>query len=196
MKMKLLLPFCCLACLLLFGPACSTPKTAAAPTPGVSPSATDAYSVTVLNADLPSPRKEMKGMIGPAAVTVNYGSPSVKGRQLAGGLIPYGEVWRAGANEATTLEVSTPVTFGGQSLPAGKYALFVRAKEGGAWDVIVNEVANQWGAYNYDADKDVITVSATPTMVAETSETMEYQIDGKNLVLRWGKIRLPIAIGA
>lgn len=188
--MKSLFHACALATLLLVGGACNTTKSTA------TTGAAGTYTVAVLNADLPSPRKEMTGKIGTVDVMVNYGSPSVKDRQLAGGLIPYGEIWRAGANEATTLEISAPVTFGGKPLAAGKYALFVRAKENGAWDVIVNEVANQWGAYNYDATKDVLTVAATPRMVDEASETLEFMLEGNDLVLRWGNIFLPIAIKA
>jgi hypothetical protein len=176
---------------LLLAAACNTSKPAA-----TSDAAASDYTVTVLEADLPSPRKEMTGQIGPAAITVNYGSPSVKGRTLAGNLIPYGMVWRAGANEATTFEVSEAVTFGGKDLPAGRYALFIRARSTGPWEVILNAEANQWGAYNYDASQDVLVTTVTPMTVDAVSETMEFLIEGNELVLRWGKIRLPVTIAA
>jgi hypothetical protein len=156
----------------------------------------EAYTVTVLKSDIPSPRKEMKGSIGDATITVNYGSPSVKGRNLWGGLVPYDQVWRAGANEATTFEVSSDVTVGGQTLAAGKYGFFLYPKEDGAWEVIFNEVHDQWGAYDYDKSKDVARITATPSMVDESSETMDFKIEGNNLVLRWGKLKLPISISA
>jgi hypothetical protein len=181
----------CTAALLLLAAACNISKPAV-----TNNTPTSDYTVTVLEADLPSPRKEMTGQIGAADVTVNYGSPSVKGRTLAGNLIPYGMVWRAGANEATTLEVSEAVTFGGKDLPAGRYALFIRARSTGPWEVILNAEANQWGAYNYDAAKDVLVTTVTPLTVDAVSETMEFLIEGNELVLRWGKIRLPITIQA
>lgn len=157
-------------------------------------SSSEAYTITVLKSDIPSPRKEMKGSIGGATVTVNYGSPSVKGRNLWGGLVPYDQVWRAGANEATSIEISQDITVGGKSLAAGKYGFFLYPKEGSEWEVIFNEVADQWGAYDYDQSKDVARVTASPMMVDESSETMDFMIEGNNLVLRWGKLKLPIAI--
>ena len=156
----------------------------------------EAYTTTVLKSDIPSPRKEMKGSIGGATITVNYGSPSVKGRNLWGGLVPYDQVWRAGANEATSIEVSKDITLGDKTLAAGKYGFFLYPKEDGAWEVIFNEVSDQWGAYDYDKSKDVARVMATPTMVDDSSETMDFMIEGNNLVLRWGKLKLPIAISA
>ncbi|PHN08099.1 hypothetical protein CRP01_03375 [Flavilitoribacter nigricans DSM 23189 = NBRC 102662] len=156
----------------------------------------EAYTITVLKSDIPSPRKEMKASIGDATITVNYGSPSVKGRNLWGGLVPYDQVWRAGANEATTFEVSKDVTIGGQTLAAGKYGFFLYPKEDGEWEVIFNEVSDQWGAYDYDKSKDVIRVMASPAMVNDSSETMDFMVEGNNLVLRWGKLKLPVAITA
>lgn len=156
----------------------------------------EAYTITVLKSDIPSPRKEMKGKVGDATITVNYGSPSVKGRTLWGGLVPYDQVWRAGANEATTIEVDKAITVGGQSLAAGKYGFFLYPKEDGAWEVIFNQVADQWGAYDYDQSKDVLRVSATPTMVEEAAEAMDFKIEGSDLVLLWGKLKLPISISA
>jgi hypothetical protein len=156
----------------------------------------EAYTITVLKSDIPSPRKEMKGSIGDATITVNYGSPSVKGRNLWGGLVPYDQVWRAGANEATTLEVSKDITVGGKSLAAGIYGFFFYPKDGGDWEVIFNEVSDQWGAYDYDKSKDVVRVMASPMMIDDSSETMDFMIEGNNLVLRWGKLKLPIAISA
>lgn len=156
----------------------------------------EAYTVTVLKSDIPSPRKEMKGSIGGAMITVNYGSPSVKGRNLWGGLVPYDQVWRAGANEATSIEISKDITIGGKTVAAGKYGFFLYPKEGGEWEVIFNEVSDQWGAYDYDKSKDVARVMASPVMVDDSSETMDFKIEGNNLVLRWGKLKLPIAISA
>lgn len=154
-----------------------------------------AYQVKVLKSDIPSPRKEMSGKVGNAMVTVNYGSPSVKGRNLWGDLVPYGQVWRTGANEATTITVNQDIKIGGETLPAGTYGMFTIPGEN-EWTIVFNEVAEQWGAYDYDASKDVLRVKATPKMVNESSETMDFMIDGDQLVLRWGKLMLPIEIDA
>ncbi|MEZ4992073.1 MAG: DUF2911 domain-containing protein, partial [Saprospiraceae bacterium] len=94
------------------------------------------------------------------------------------------------------IEVSKDIMIGDKTLAAGKYGFFLLPKEGAAWEVIFNEVSEQWGAYDYDQAKDVIRVMAEPMMVDESHETMDYMIDGDNLVLYWGKLKLPIAISA
>ena len=159
-------------------------------------SAEETYNTKTLNADLPSPRREMRGTVGGAAVVVNYGSPSVKGRNLWGELVPHDAVWRTGANEATTIEFANDVTVEGEELPAGKYAFFTIPKATGAWDVIFNSTADQWGSYDYDETNDALRVTATPIMVDDSSETLEYMIDGDNLVLTWGTMTLPLTVKA
>ncbi len=156
----------------------------------------DNYEITALKADLPSPRKQMKGTAGGAAVTVNYGSPSVKGRTIWGDLEKYGEVWRAGANEATTFEVSQAVTIEGKALPAGRYSLFVIPNESEDWTIIFNKTADQWGAYEYDASKDALRVNVAPVETSESRETLDYLIDGDKVVMRWDKIALPFTVAA
>lgn len=170
----------------------TTQDTGATSTPDAAGS--DDYTVTVLKADIPSPRKEMKAEIGGAMITVNYGSPSAKGRNLWGGLVPWDKVWRAGANEATSFEVSKDIMIGGTALSAGKYGFFIHPKEDAAWEIIFNKVADQWGAYDYDQSKDAARAMAKPTMVGEASETMDFMVEDNNLILRWGKLKLPIAI--
>lgn len=152
------------------------------------------FEVAVLDADLPSPRKEMTGTIGENTLKVNYGSPSVKGRQILGNLIPYGEIWRMGANEATTIEVAQDIKVQGKDLAAGKYAVFTIAAEKGDWTVIFNSDAGQWGHYKHNAEKDVLRVEATAETRDEASETMDFVMEGNNLVLKWEKVALPLAI--
>lgn len=144
------------------------------------------------NAAKPSPAATATGKIGAADVTVNYSSPGVKGRKIFGGLEPYGKVWRAGANEATTVEFSKAVTVEGKALPAGKYAFFVIPTEKN-WTVVFNKTPNQWGAYKYDAKQDALRVMVTPRKTALT-ERLAYAVTPKGLVLRWENVELPVAI--
>ena len=148
---------------------------------------TKSFEVKVLKDDIPSPRKEMTGSIGDVNITVNYGSSSVKERTVWGELVPYNEVWRTGANEATTIEFSKDVMIEGKALPAGKYGLFTVISED-KWTFIFNSTSDQWGAYEYDESKDVIRVDTTPQMEEKSSETMEFSIDGSDVVLTWDKM--------
>lgn len=154
---------------------------------------TEQYTTLMLKDGIASPRKEMKGTIGDAEVTVNYGSPSVKGRTIWGDLVPYGEIWRTGANEATTITFSQDVLVEGEALAAGTYGLFTVPGEG-EWAVVFSKVTESWGSGNYDEAQDALRVMAAPTMVEEASETLEFMVDGSQLVLRWDNLALPVAI--
>ena len=120
-------------------------------------------------------------------VTINYSQPSVKGRTIGKDLEPKeGKVWRTGANEATTFEVSKDVEINGQKLPAGKYALFT-IDNGKEWTIIFNKTWNQWGAYEYDESADALRVKTNAGTAKEFAEKMRFNIskDGK-VVLLWG----------
>ena len=112
------------------------------------------------DSDRPSKNAESVGMIGDTKVRVTYGAPSVKGRDIFGKLEPYGKVWRAGANEATTVSFSSDVKVNGADLAAGTYSYFLIPAEEGAWTVIFNKEPAQWGAYDYDKGKDALRVMA------------------------------------
>lgn len=142
----------------------------------------------------PSPAATATGKIGAADVTVNYSSPGVKGRKIFGGLETYGKVWRAGANEATTVEFSKAVTVEGKPLPAGKYAFFVIPMETGQWTVIFNKEPKQWGAFKYDEKQDALRVMVTPRKTAAVTERLAYEVTPTGLVLRWENVELPVAI--
>lgn len=94
---------------------------------------------------------EMNGL----SVRIYYGSPSVRDRKIFGDLVQYGELWRTGANEATTIVADSDVLLNGNRLPAGKYALFTIPGES-QWTVVINKVADQWGAYEYNKKEDVL----------------------------------------
>ena len=154
----------------------------------------DLYTVKVLKGDIPSPMKELTAKIGDADLTIVYGSPSVKGRTVWGDLVPYDEVWRTGANENTTFEVSKDIEISGQSLPAGKYGFFTVPGEND-WTLVFNSVNSEWGAYNYDESKDVMRVKVVPEASEEMSETMEFAVTGENTVaFMWDKLTVPFEI--
>lgn len=135
-----------------------------------------------------------EGQIDGVDVVVEYGRPKVKGRDIWGGLVPYGKVWRTGADEATTIQLSADVEVEGEPLPAGRYGLFTIPGEE-QWTVVFNRVADQWGAFGYDDTEDVLRVEVEPR-TAEHVEEMEFVIDGPELVLRWEELAVPIAIFA
>jgi hypothetical protein len=156
---------------------------------------TPAYVTTVIQADLPSPRKQMVTTLDSATITINYGSPAQKGRNIWGALVPYDEIWRTGANEATSFTTDRELDLGDQILPAGTYGLFT-IPNADKWTLIFNQTADQWGAYEYDQDKDVLRLTVQPVMVDSTAETMEFIVEDETLKLAWGKLRLPFPIGS
>lgn len=147
-----------------------------------------------------SPRAAVEQQFGLTEVRVDYHRPSVKGRTLWGELVPYGEVWRAGANENTTLSVSTDVRFQGKDLAAGTYGFFVIPEETGAWTVALSSASASWGAYSYAEDEDVLRVTVQPVTGPATEQLVyrfeNVQRDSVVLALYWGEIRLPIEITA
>lgn len=154
---------------------------------------TENYQTVVLKGDIPSPQKRTSGNIKEAGVAITYGSPSVRGRKIWGGLEPYDEVWRMGANEATIFEVNKDVQVEGQDLAAGKYAIFT-IPTADDWTLIFNTVYEQWGAFEYEEEKDVLRVSVTPIPLSEVKEALEFIIDGNTIAMQWADIHLPFRI--
>lgn len=145
-----------------------------------------------------SPAATIKQRVGLTDITLNYSRPSMKGRTIFGGLEAYGKIWRTGANSATTIAFSTPVKFGGASVPAGTYALLT-IPDKSSWTVILNQVTDQWGAYAYDEKKDVARVTATPTALPLPVETFTISFnhlhdDSAVLELAWEKTLVPVKI--
>ncbi|MEO6133257.1 MAG: DUF2911 domain-containing protein [Saprospiraceae bacterium] len=132
----------------------------------------------------PSPPAEISAWIDSAKVTINYSSPAVKKRDIWGGLVPYNQVWRTGANEATTFETTRDVMINGQKLKAGKYGLFTIPGEK-SWTVIFNSVWDQWGAFKYDASKDVLRTNAPADHSPKFHERMLFDIIGHDVILSW-----------
>ncbi len=139
-----------------------------------------------------SPAATATGKIGSADISINYSSPSVKGRTIWGELVPYGKVWRAGANAATTFETSKDIMVEGKKLPAGKYSLFALPGEN-EWKIMFNSQTGQWGT-QHDASKDVLAVAVKPTAAAAMSERLVYDVNGNGFVLKWDKLQVPVSI--
>ena len=112
---------------------------------------------------------------GLSSIKLTYSRPNVKGRKIFGTLIPFGQVWRTGANEATTIEVSRDCKVGGGMLHAGKYALFSIPGET-EWTIIVNSVSDQWGSYKYDENKDVLRFKVAPKKSSEFNDRLKFVI--------------------
>lgn len=142
----------------------------------------------------PSPPAKATATVGQLTISIDYSSPAVKGRTVWGGLVPYGDIWRTGANEASIFEVNQNVTVNGENLPAGKYALFTIPAQG-EWIVIFNTVWDQWGSYNYEESKDALRIAMPAVNEAESKERLEFQIDDQGLVrFQWEKLSFSFSV--
>jgi len=148
--------------------------------------------------DRPSPPKVVEHTIGDLKVKIQYSAPGVKGRAIWGELVPYGKVWRTGANEATTIEVSRDCKVGNGMIKAGKYALFSIPGEK-EWTFIFNSVPDQWGAYKYEEAKDALRVQAKPVESQEFNDRLKFDITGDaiyggKVTLSWDKLSVAFDI--
>ncbi len=146
----------------------------------------------------PSPTATLSQRVGVTDFTLVYARPGVKGRKIFGGLVPYDEVWRTGANAATQLTISTPVALNGTAVAAGTYELFTIPTVG-AWTVILQKSQGQWGAYTYNQKNDVVRFPATPEKAHRPVETLAFGFtdikpDSATLCLEWDTVRLPIKV--
>ena len=184
-----------------------------------------AASISALAQGVRAPRPSQKASvmqtIGVTDVTITYSRPGVKGRkiwgdppaELAAGtatldnqntrpkdmvIVPYGHVWRTGANEATQFEVTDEVLINGQKLPAGSYSLHtIPGKD--EWTIVFNGTANQWGSFNYDEKKDTLRVKAKPEWVTDNQEWLMFSFDpvtnnSAQVNIRWEKLRVPFTV--
>jgi hypothetical protein len=182
-----------------------------------------AYLSAQVRVPRPSQKASVMQTIGVTDITITYSRPGVKGRTIWGDalpeqanvkgeatldnqntrpkgapIVPWGHVWRAGANEATTFVVTDDVLINGQKLPAGSYSLHtIPTKD--EWTIVFNGTANQWGSFNYDQAKDTLRVKAKPQMVADNQEWLIYTIDpvtdnSAQVNIRWEKVRVPFTV--
>jgi tetratricopeptide (TPR) repeat protein len=181
-------------------------------------------SAQALRLPRPSQKASVMQTIGVTDITITYSRPGVKGRPIWGDppatmaarakgeatldnqnerqkgepIVPYGHVWRAGANEATQFVTTDDVWINGQKLAAGSYSLHtVPGKD--EWTIVFNGTANQWGSFNYDEKKDTLRVKAKPEWVADSQEWLQYSFDpvtdnSAQVNIRWEKIRVPFTV--
>jgi len=143
--------------------------------------------------EIPSPRKKTTGNVNGVNVTIDYGSPAVRGRKIWGVLEKYGKVWRAGANATTSISIDKDIIIGGESLAAGKYAFFIIPDEN-EWTIIFNRDWDEWGAYNYDSSQDVLRFTTLPKWEEMNQERLIYSITGDALTFTWEKVRITLDI--
>jgi len=128
-------------------------------------------------------------------ITVTYGRPYKKGREIFGKLEPYGKVYRVGADEATTITFAKDGTFGGKPVKAGTYTLFA-IPNANEWTIILNSQLGQWGAFKYDQfkDKDVLQVTVPVKTLAAPVEQLTIAEAGKDLTITWDKTEVAVPV--
>jgi hypothetical protein len=156
----------------------------------------NAQSITL---DLPRDSQHAKVIqrVGVTDITINYHRPLVKGRKIWGGIVPNGEVWRAGANENTTIEFTDPVTVEGKPLAKGIYGLHMIPTEN-EWTIIFSKTSSAWGSFTYNQSEDALRVTVKP-QPAEMKEALAYEVDNvtptsATIILRWEKVAVPFKI--
>jgi hypothetical protein len=145
-----------------------------------------------------SPYGSVSQTIGTTTVTVDFHRPAVRGRKIWGDLVPYGQVWRTGANQATTIRFTDAVKINGSTVPAGTYALFTIPGPD-QWVVILNKRWHQLGAYEYQAKDDVVRFQAKPKIVSTHTEWLSYGIEPASrssayVDLRWERLRVSFLV--
>ena len=143
-----------------------------------------------------SPACTLKQRVGLTDIEVVYSRPGVKNRTIFGGIVPYGQVWRTGANQATKITFSTPLKLEGLDIPAGTYALFTIPGEK-EWTVIISKHSAQWGSFQYNEKDDVARFKVSPVTLAESIETFTIEFnhirdESAVLNLVWDKTVVPI----
>ena len=146
----------------------------------------------------PSPAAVVRQRVGVTDVEVEYSRPSKNGREIFGGLVPFNEVWRTGANASTKVTFSDAVRLGGKDVPAGKYALYT-IPTAGDWTVILYRDPSLWGAVNYKPADDLARVTVKPETPATPAETFtigfdDVKEDGATMFLAWDKVRVPVPL--
>src|SRR5881398_817443 len=151
-----------------------------------------------LNLPDASQAAEVKQRVALTDITINYHRPLVNGRKIWGALVPYGKVWRAGANENTTIEFSDPVSVEGQPLAKGIYGLHMIPNPD-SWTVIFSKTNTAWGSYSYKQDEDALRVNVKPRALAEMKEALEFEFEDLKpestaVTLTWEKLGVPFTV--
>jgi hypothetical protein len=145
-----------------------------------------------------SPRTSAMAMVGGNHIHIDYSSPSVRGRQIFGGLVAFGEVWVTGAHKATSIQFDKAVRIGEKEIPAGKYGLFTIPGDN-EWTVILNQVWDMHLADDYDAGKDLVRISVAPEKLLDTVESLTYTVNETSkgtaeISVAWDKTKITFEI--
>src|SRR5438270_6481882 len=157
-----------------------------------------AFAQNDLNLPDVSQAAEVKQRIALTDITITYHRPLVNGRKIWGALVPYGKVWRAGANENTTIEFSDPVFVEGKPLAKGSYVLHMIPNPD-SWTVIFSKTNTAWGSYSYKQDEDALRVNVKPRPLAELKEALEFDFedlkpDSTAVTLKWEKLGVTFTV--
>jgi len=152
----------------------------------------------LMNLPRPSQHAVLTQRIGITDITINYSRPLVNDRKVWGQLVPYGQPWRAGANENTTISFSDPVTIEGQALAAGTYGLHMIPTEND-WTIAFSKTNAAWGSFTYDKAEDALRVTVKPGTTdfrnALTYDFDDLKADSAVVTLRWEKVAVPFKVG-
>jgi hypothetical protein len=158
-------------------------------------------AVATSRADLDRPEASQlavnKQRVGLTDITITYHRPLVNGRKIWGGIVPLGEVWRAGANDNTTIEFSDPVSVEGKPLAKGIYGLHM-IPTADSWTIIFSKMARAWGSYTYKQEEDALRVNVKPRPI-EMEEALEFEFedlkpDSTTVTLKWEKLAVPFKV--
>ena len=146
----------------------------------------------------PSPKQTIEQQFSLSKISVEYARPGVNGRKIFGELVPFNKVWRAGANAATKITFGQNVNFGGKIVKAGSYSLFVIPTDK-EWKIILNSVADQWGAYDYNEKMNIAEVSVPVQKLSDKQEYFEISLQpvddhSTHLAMKWEMTQVMVPI--
>ncbi|WP_276496073.1 DUF2911 domain-containing protein [Pontibacter litorisediminis] len=146
-----------------------------------------------------SPAAMLRQTVGLTDITVNYHAPSVRGRKVFGGLVPYGQLWRAGANEATLVTFQDELFLNNERVPAGTYSFFIFPQSDSLWHVVLNRDTTLWGLEGYNELDDVAYLEVKPSKTKEFTETMlfsfsDISMNKAKLNLAWENTMISLSI--
>jgi hypothetical protein len=141
--------------------------------------------VTFITCGQSSPAEKAEGNIDGITITIEYSSPRAKGRTIYGDLVPYGEIWRAGANKNTTIEVSSDVKIEGQALAKGKYGFFIIPEENGTWTAIFSKKNDSWGSNSYSEADDALRIPVDASYLKDGKENLAYRVHKSGIKFEW-----------
>jgi len=144
---------------------------------GLVPALTDAQNLKIPQ---PSTTQRIEQDFGLGSISIAYSRPNTKGRKIFGAMEPYGLVWRTGANAATKLKLTDSISIEGHPLAPGEYALFT-IPGANEWTIVINQAANQWGAYSYDSTKDILRFKEKVARLDKKIETLTIQFANMNV---------------